>query len=167
MRVASYTLEILLLVLQLAACQRPIDKPNAHNTDSIIGCGCSMESPPPPPPTPFTRINSEQLQLQYDGKATTFRASLSTNQLFELSGGQLQTYTIVASNTYRPDTENFYFALPPRWNRYWDKVTLRKAKTFYVIGYSDDSMFHPMYTLTLGNELNRGSMYMDQFVRIK
>lgn len=150
---------LLLMALCLFACQRPTDKPGSSIKEEVL-CGCDTIPPPPPPPAPFKLIKTSQLVLEYDGKPTTFRASISTNQLFDLSNSQLQTYTVTASNTYRPGDKDFYFALPPDLNRYWNAVTLRKTTTGFVIGYRNDSTFAPLYTLSLGNEINRGSIYM-------
>jgi hypothetical protein len=155
---------LLALTILLLSCNQ-INDGQSNGLDTMNEYHGGHDIPPPPPPMPFQELECRRMRVNHFGNMITFQAKLFSDRLIDLEGGYLQTYMVEARNHKK--TDSFYFALPQHLSRYWQDVRLINSQSSFNIGYYSKDEFYTLYTVYLGDSLNRGSIYMETPERIK
>ena len=74
----------------------------------------------------------------------------------DIEGLNQQIFKIDTKNKFR--NQEFYFALPTKYNEYWNELKIYKNKTVLNIGFENESNIYYLYNISLHKleESNKG-----------
>ncbi|MFM2387031.1 MAG: hypothetical protein RL660_1788 [Bacteroidota bacterium] len=148
-----YVLPIVLFV----SCSQNKKNTTVDSEDSIP---THLRKPPPPPPLKGDLWQTTTLYFDYGSDKPPVHLNFFADKLIQYMGNSVQTYQLTSSSTFGKDT--FYLALPFQKNHYWSRLVLKPSKDSRIclIGYEESENFYAIYRVSLGSDLNKGSVYL-------
>jgi hypothetical protein len=109
------------------------------------------------PPTPLHHIvSTESINLKSKNHSFLLTAKLIADQIVDIEGVKQQIFKIETNNKFR--NQEFYFAFPIKYNKYWSELKIYKNQKSLNIGFEDKTNIYYLYEISLHEleEANEG-----------
>ena len=139
---------------EIKRTEKKSNRKNIREESSI--CAHIDEELQAPPPPPNQIVSTETIYLKSKTRSFLVTAKLIAYQMVDNEGVNQQVFKIETKNKFR--NQEFYFALPIKYNKYWSELKIYKNPKSLNIGFEDKTNIYYLYEISLHEleEANKG-----------
>jgi len=153
----SIILNLLLIYFSLISCNRENKQNEKKSKIESEKCAhIDVKKNQSPPPLLNHILSTETITLKSKNHDFLLTVKLIADKNVDIEGLNQQIFKIDTKNKFR--NQEFYFALPTKYNEYWNELKIYKNKTVLNIGFENESNIYYLYNISLHKleESNKG-----------
>ena len=131
------------------------NKKDLRRESEICAHSDNQELQAPPPPLHHI-VSTETINLKSKKHNFLLNVKLIADQNVDIEGIKQQIFKIETNNKFR--NQEFYFAFPTRYNKYWSELKIYKNQKSLNNGFEDKTNIYYLYEISLHEleEANEG-----------